>query len=321
MTAPSTKNFPNGHFELTVDGHGPGSAIVKGVEGGMLKAASTEEPLAGFHLRGRHASTREIEPLSLEFGMSGARWALKQIEDVINRRQHNKVSGTILHADQNMVQQYSYQFSDARLTEISFPKCDAKSKEAAFIKVKLQPESIDFTLAKGAKLAAQPQAKHKPWLCSAFRLTIDDFSDATDFATTVEGLTIKIGAKPLQTGGFFRPQYNPTKIELPKLSFTVPLAYAQPLLDWYRAAIFNEKGVVDGGGRGGEFEHSGSLEFLDPTKTKTVYEIDFEGIGIEGLSILKSEANQVSTKMVKVDCYLTSMKLKPMDGRTSTAFI
>lgn len=311
MNQLTKKNFANGHFELRVDTGDTVTAFVKGVEGGMLKAASTEEPLAGFHLRARHAATREIEPLSIEFAMSGARWALKQVESVINKREHQKVSGAIVHADTNMREQYIYQFRDARITECTFPKCDAKSKEYATIKTKLQPESIDFRLGEGESITAGPVAKQKLWLCSAFRLTIDSFKSSTDHAVSVEPLTIKVNAKPLQTGAFMLPQYTAAKIEIGKLSFTVPMAHAGPLLDWYRQAIFTEKGTVDGGGSPGLYEHTGSLEFLDASRTKVTYEIDFDGIGIEGCTIMKAEANQSGTKMVKFDCYVTSLKLKP----------
>ena len=311
------KNFANGHFELQVyTAGGPVTSLVKGVEGGLLKAASTEEPQAGYHLRSRHASTREIEPLSIEFAMAGARWALKQIEDIVNKREHNKVSGTIVHSDINFVEQYSYGFTDARMTECTFPKCDAKSKEYATIKTKLQPETIDFKLSKGNKLAPGNREKQKLWMCSAFRLTLDGYESATNYATSVEALTFKVGAKPLQMGPFKLPEIIPSKVELPKLSFTVPMAYAGSLLTWYEQAIHKFKGLDDGQSKnGGAFETTGSLEFLDPTHRKTVYEITFDGVGLEGASVLKSEANQAQTKMVKFDCYITTAKLNVAGGK------
>lgn len=304
---PTVKNFANGHFELRVhDSSFNYTCLVKGIEGGMLKAASTEEPAAGFHLRGRHASTREIEPLSIELAMSGARWALAQIENVINKREHNKVSGTIVHADMNFKERYSYGFTDARITEVTFPKCDAKSKEYATLKTKLAPETFDFKLADGAQITPSTMAKQKLWLCSAFRLTLDGYEASTDFATSVEALTIKVGSKPFQTGPFKLPEVIATKVEMPKLSFTIPMAYCGALFRWYERAVAKVNGLEDGAD---SYETTGSLEFLDPTRKETVYEISFDGVGLESCSILKAEANQASTKMVKFDCYITSLKL------------
>jgi hypothetical protein len=311
MAKPTTKNFANGHFELQVYNSGaPITSLVKGVEGGLLKAASVEEPMAGYHLRGRHAATREIEPLQIEFAMSGARWALQQIEGVINRREHSKVSGTIVHSDMNFVEQYSYGFTDARLIECTFPKCDAKSKDYLTLKAKFQPETIDFKLAEGPKVRPGPLEKQKMWLCSAFRLNLEGYQSATDWCTSVEPLTFKVNAKAFQTGFFKLPEIVATKVEMPKLSFQIPAAYASPLLKWYEEAIHKHLGREDGMKKGGGgFETVGSLEFLDPTHSKTVYEIEFDGVGIEAASILKSEANQAGTKMIKFDCYITSAKL------------
>jgi hypothetical protein len=251
--------------------------------------------------------------------MSGAKWALAQIESVVNDRKHNKVSGSVVHTDINFKEQYSYAFTDARMTECTFPKLDAKSKEYLTLKTKLVPENISFQLGAGPKISPGPVARTKMWLCSAFRLTLDGYKDATNYTTSVEPLTIKVGTKAYQTGPFRLPEVIPTKVEMPKLSFTVPMAYAGSLLRWYERAVKKNNELVDGNehagnGGAGDYETTGSLEFLDPTHSKTVYEIDFDGVGLEGASILKAEANQNGTKMIKFDCYITNLKLKSSEG-------
>lgn len=324
MSIINPKSYANGHFELRIDtaGGAPITALIKGVEGGMLKAASVEEPQAAYHLRNRHASTREIEPLSIEFAMSGAKWALSLIEGVVNSQDHAKVSGSVVHTDFNFVEQYHYEFKQARLTEATFPKCDAKSKEYATIKTKLQPETITFKVGKGAKVPPGTTEKQKLWMCSAFNFTIDGYDSATKWTTAVEALTFKVGSKAYQTGGFKLPEIVATKIEMPKLSFTLPLSHAKPLLEWYEQSIQAEKGHQDGGqsltSRGAAssyYERTGSLEYLDPSHKKVVYAIDFFGIGVESVSVLKSEANQAATKMVKFDCYITTAKLNVSGGK------
>jgi hypothetical protein len=304
------KSFAAGHFSLMVDESYNQTGLVKSVEGGFLKAASTEEPMAGFHLRGKHASTREFDPLSIEFAMAGARWALSQIEAVINNREHKAVSGTLIHADINMKEQFSFAFRDARLVEATFPKCDAKSKELCTLKTKLMPEVMDFNIGAGPTMSQQPLHNEKQWQCNAFRLTLDGYKAATDWCTSVEALTFKVNAKPLQTGPFRLPEVISTKVEMPKLSFMVPLGHAAPILAWYKRAVMNTDGLADGD----RYETTGSLEFLDQSKRNTVYEIDFDGVGIESIALQKSDANQAATKMLKVDCYITSVKLRAISG-------
>lgn len=299
------KNFAGGHFELRINGERVTSHI-KSIDGGLVKAASTEEPMAAYHLRSRHASTRELEPITIVQGMSGARWALAAVESVINRREHQRYAGAVIHADANFVEQYSYEFGNALLTEVAFPKLDAKSKDFAAVTTKLQPETVAFKIGEGAKLQPGVVDKQKMWLTSAFRLTLDGYEAATEFTTSVEAISIKVNAKPMQTGGARLPEISPTKIEFSKLSFQVPLKYAKPLMDWYERSVHK----VQGHDEQGAYETTGSLEFLDGSRRKTVYEIEFSGVGLEQVTLVKNDANQDATKLLKFDCYITGIKLK-----------
>ncbi len=307
MPPQTKKHFGGSHIALTIDTNGYAqTSFLKAAEGGMIKAATTEEPAAGFNLRGRHASTREVDPLSLEFGMAGSKWALAIVHAIINNRIHDKVNGEVIHADTNFVAQYSYEFTDALITEIGFPKLDAKAKEIAHLKLKLQPESIDFAIGQGEKLVPGSALKQKGWLCSAFKLTIGD----DVMASSIEPLTVKIGAKAYQTGGFMLPQYTPTgKLDMPKFSFTVPMGYADAMLAWFRAAITTHQGLTDGSPvGGGQFEKDAIIEFLDPTRKKTLYTINLLGIGPETCSVVKGDDS--STRAMKFDCYVTNIKVE-----------
>lgn len=309
MSNLTKKNFAAGYFDLEVNNQQM-TGHLKSVDGGMLKMASTNEPAGGSHLQQKHASAREVEPLSLEFGLSGASWALKAAEGVINRRQHERYSGAIVHTDPNFVEQYRYEFSEALMTEITFPKLDAKSKEVATLKAKLQPEIVSFKIGKGEKRRPGPVDKQKSWLSSAFLLEIEGLEEETKFATSVEPLTVKIGAKAYQMGHVKHPVYNPTKLEMPKLSFTVPLVHAKKLLEWFNVTCFKEEGEADG-----RYERTGGLEFLDPTHTKTVYSITFDGLGVENCQVVKADAHSSGTKLMKFDCYVTDMRLQVSGGK------
>jgi len=308
MSNLTQKNFATGHIELRVYGEKV-SSYLRSCDGGMLKAASTEEPMGSHRMRDRHTSTREIEPLSLDFGLSGAKWVLQAAANVLGTGKHQRYNGAVVHADSNFVEQYTLGFKYALLTELTFPKLDAKSKEFASIKAKLQPEEVDFEIAEGGKMLPGTVDKQKMWLTSAFRLTLDGYKEATHWATSVEALTLKIGAKAYQLGAHKTPLYNPTKIEMPKLSFTVPLIHAAPLVAWFKQTVQHESGKADD-----KYQTTGSLEFLDSTRTKTVYEIGFDGVGIEACTVLKTDANQEGTKLMKFDCYVTSIDLKLSSG-------
>ena len=66
-----------------------------------------------FHIKNRHLATREIDPLTIELGASGGKWALKVLDKVLSRREHTRYDGAIKHADANLREQYEYTFKRA----------------------------------------------------------------------------------------------------------------------------------------------------------------------------------------------------------------
>jgi len=301
-TTKQSKNFGTGHFDVMIDKKDL-TAYVKSVSGGLMKGSSVEEPHGPYQIKMRHLSTREITPIEIELGMNGTSWALQPIEDAINGKPWTRHEGEIIHADTNMTEQFSQEFKRALITEVTLPKLDAKSKDPANAKVKLQPEIIDFKHGAGNKIQPRSMDKQKMWTCNAFRLNLDGFDMSR--VMSVEALTIKTGAKPYQKGGSLVPEIHPGKIEWPKLSFVMPLGMCGPLIDWYEQSVVN----VGKDDQAGGYLINGSIEFLDTKHEKTLYEIDLYGIGPEAFEIVKGDANADSIKTGKFDCFITSMKV------------
>ena len=311
--AQQNNHFSTGHFKLVIDGK-PVTSYIKSVEGGLINAQAVEEPVGQFNLRGRHLGPRDIEPIQIEFGMAGARWALDLVDQFIHQRKHHRLNGEVHHADANMKSQYSFEFMEAVITELTLPKLDAAGKDSLMCRVKLQPQDVKFKLASGAQLGQDSIGRQKAWHTSNFRVTLDSIGELP-FVTSVEALTIKLGHKPMQLPDQFRPDVLPTKVEMPKLSFTQPLSRSAPLIKWYEKAVANQLGggTADSAASTG-YETTGSIEYLDPTLKQVLYTVEFDGVGIEKFSMPKSEANAPATKMAKFDMYVTAIKVKSNGG-------
>lgn len=311
-----TNHFSTGHFKLLIDGK-PVTAFIKSIEGGLINAQAVEEPVGQFNIRGRHLATREVDPIQVEFGMSGAKWCLDLVDDFINNRKHHRLSGEIYHADANMVAQYMFTFSNAVITELTLPKLDANGKESLLCKVKLQPQDVTFKLGDGRKLDPDTLGRQKAWHTTNFRLTLDRVGELP-FCSSIESMTVKLGHKPMQLGDHFRPDVLPTKVDMPKLSITVPLLRSKALIDWYDKSVGQQLGtgiedageLAAAGHSSSGYETSGSIEFLDATLNDVLYMVELDGVGMEKFTIPKSEANSVGTKMAKFDFYVTSIKVK-----------
>jgi len=310
MPVPQSKSYAGSRFQVKVDGH-PITSFVKSVEGGLYKTESSTDPSGGFHIPVHHLTTRTIEPITMEIGLSGGDWVMKILQKVINDRAYSRISGEILHADINTALRFRQEFSRGLITEIMFPALDAVSKDGLYLKVKIQPEGIEIKnqTEPGAKLVPEKETKQKLFNANAFRLNLElnGKKIACEHVTKIDAITVKLGVKALQRGKYLLPEYIPTKMETSKLSVTMPLHYANDFIDWYRAAVMVETGTKDGT----PYEATGSIEYLDPTRTKTLYSINLVGVAPENFTIGKTEGSSNTFKSCKFDLYCSQLKVSP----------
>src|SRR5215467_6266420 len=71
MTQPTTRSFAAGHFELQIDGSKT-TSYLKNCSGGWAKAGAIEDSVGSHTTRIKHLGPVEIDPLSIEIGLSGS---------------------------------------------------------------------------------------------------------------------------------------------------------------------------------------------------------------------------------------------------------
>lgn len=306
------KNYAMSRFQVKVDG-APITSYVKSVEGGLIKTESATELVGSYHLPKRHLATRTVEPITMDVGLSGTDFVMELLENFINNQKHERLQGEILHCDVNTSLRFRQEFQRALVTEVGFPALDAASKDSAFVKVKLQPEIVDYTAygSAGPKIQPERETKQKLWNCNAFRFSLElNGQDlGCDQTTKIDAFTVKMGVKAHQRGRNFLPEYIPTKLEFPKLSVTIPMHYATKMINWYRRTTKPTDGAGQLADTSAGYEATGSIEFLDPTRSKTLYTINLEGVAPENWTIPKTDASSTTTKLCKFDLYVHKMKV------------
>ena len=296
------RSYTAGHFELEIDGH-KSTAYLKMVEGGFVSANPMNEPIGTHNQRIKSISTMDIEPFTLDMGISGSKDVLKWIRDSWNKK-YTRRNGVITHANFDLERVYEHEFFEALITEVGFPTLDGAGKNPAYVKLKLQPERVlERKIPPGAKVNPQGGVKQKLWTNNAFRLTIDGLQ-GMEFTNKIEAFTVKQGVKKFYMGEARFPQLEPTKLEFPNISGTIALEYAGDLLKWKQDYI--DKGLTETAA-----QKSGMLEFLGPDKKKTLFSINLYEVGIAKLQVMHSEANEDTIKRVKFDLFVGRME---MDG-------
>ena len=295
----SSRAFSAGHFELTLDGL-RGTSYLKSVEGGFIKGNVAEEPIGPENLRIKHITMVEIEPISIELGLAGARDILAWIQTSWRKLPTNHC-GQITHADFNLNSQRETGFYGAIITETTFPTLDGSSKEAGYLKVKLQPERVqELPASLGTKLQGNMGKKQKSWIPSAFRLNLDGLD--CSMVSKIEGFTIKQGVKKFATGESRFAELAPTKIEFPNLVCYMAASYAKSLEAWQQGSLGQEKSAP-------MMERTGSIDFLSADRSRTLFSIILQEVGLVSLSLPRSEANQDQIKRVRFEMYVGRMDL------------
>jgi tail tube protein gp19 len=295
------RSYTAGHFELAIDGH-VSTAYLKSVEGGYVRTQPINEPIGPDNQQIKHSTLADIEPFTVDCGFAGAGDVIRWIQ-ASWRKDFNRRNGQITHADFDLKKTFEHEFYDALISETTFPALDGSSKDAAFMKIKIQPERVVTKALKGggAKIAGTITKKQKLWTPSSFRLNIDGI-DEMKFTNKLDSFTIKQGIKKFYTGEDRFPQIEPTKIEFPNLTGTIAVTYADKLLEWYDDYVV--KGQSDT-----KAQKTGSLEFLSPDKKQTIFSINLYEIGLTHCQILPSQANADQIKRIKFEMYCGRMDI------------
>lgn len=294
------RSYTAGHFEMLIDG-APSPAYLKSVDGGYVRASLIEEPIGPDQIRIKHTSTVDIEPFTIDFGMSGAEDVLTWIQQSW-RREYSRRNGQINHANFDLYKTFEHEFFDALISETTFPTLDGASKDAAYLKLKMQPEKVVARKVDATtRVDGVAGTKFKHWSASAFRLNIDGIDNAK-YTNKIESFTIKQGIKKLYTGQERLPQIEPTKIEFPNLVCNISLEFADELIAWYQAY------VVDGQADPSA-QKTGSIEFLNQDRASVLFRINLYEMGIHHLQVLQSTAKVDQIKRVKFELYVGRMDI------------
>lgn len=297
------RTYVSGRFELELDGHSCG--VLTAVDGGHFKSEPIGEQVGGDHLVTRYPGRQKFEDITLTVGSAMSpqfwTWVKSSIDHKPSRR-----NGAIVARDFDNRERSRRTFKDALIAEVGFPQLDAASKGPKQVTVKISPETMSYAEGSGAQAAAGSGdvTKQKQAIPSNFRVTIDGIdADDTKRVSKVDAFAIKQNIITAPVGGLLYAPKEAGRMEFPTLTVYVPESHAEPWVKWW------EK-FVGAGEHIGKNERTGSITYLDSSLTKTLLQIELQGVGITGLTFDKLDAQTDKIRQLKVDLYVESMSLK-----------
>jgi hypothetical protein len=206
--------------------------------------------------------------------------------------------GVIRLLDYGLREQSRLEWTDGLITEVAFPAADAGSKDAATLRVTLQPDATRRVDGSGTTVLVAAQSHQKRWLPSNFKFSISGLETATRKANRVDELVLSrpvTGTPGALVGG---------TLDVPDVVFTVPTSEAEGFYEWF------EDFVVKGRNTAGD-ERTGSLVFLD-SGLKELIGVSFKGLGIVRVSQERLAQGSAAIARVKVTMYCEQVRLSPV---------
>ncbi len=293
------RTYAGGYYGLALDGVQCG--LLQKVEGGWASATVVQEKVASDHVIKKHLAGMSFSEFNLQMGLAMGKGVYQWIENTLNNK-HSRHNGSIQAADFEKFVRESQEFTDALITEVTFPACDGSSKDPAFLGLKFQPESVKRSQPSGSlKLPAEPlDYRQKMLFPSAFRLTIDGVNCRE--VSKIDAVTMKQIVVDNPVGEARTYEREPGHIEFPNIKLTVADAQADDFWLWYDSFVI--QGICQE-----KDEKAGSLEYLDAARKKTLIELPLQHLGVFNVTPDSQSASaRAGIRRVTFELYCEEMK-------------
>lgn len=275
--------YVSGNFLLSLDG-GKNIGSLKSAQGGQIYGEPVAEPANGGTYQKKHIGNVKYADITVQMGMGMPAAFYQWIADSWNNGVTRK-NGAIIATDQNGAAVKELDFTQAFIKETTIPALDAASKDAAYLTLKLTPQST-VNGKPGGSLAKSTGAQKK-WLVSNFKLQLGSLD--TTKVSKIDSFTIKQSMATTSTDVGDVSELDPTilvsvppflvepgVVDFPNLRVTLTEASAATWIAWYEDFIRK-------GNNSDDYEKTGSISFLDQSMAELA-RIDLFGVGIFNLT-------------------------------------
>ena len=290
-SAAGDRSYASAHYMLELDGVNAG--FFKSFEGGAITADVVTEQVGPDKVQRKHVGKPRYGEITIAVGAGMSKGVHDWISQTL-KRQPSRKSGAILSLDHRLAETQRLTFTNAVITEITFPAADGSSKEPAYTILKLQPEYVQYSAGSNAsKAQSAGKQEGKIMLPFNFRLSINGID--TTKVNKVDALTIKIPAQESAVGSARDSQYAPGLVRIPNVVLEMAEASAQTLRAWHYDFVIR-------GLSGQDKEKSGQLLFYSPNQKDILLTLDLKNLGIFKIEPVADKVNQQISR-VRAEMY------------------
>lgn len=268
--ADKSRAYSAGHYALELDGAIAG--FLTGFSGGSAVGdVMKEKPDKDFVQQKRLVGYR-VEPITIEAAPSMSKSFYEWIKSSIEPRpRFLRKNGAIVELDSGYRELGRRIFTNALITEVEFPGCDASSKDSAGIAVTFSPEKVMLSPAKGGAFKHDP--KKEKWVRSTFNLQIQGLESGLKRTAKIEPIEVKIATAPAAVGAERLSSVQPMAIEVPNLVITIDASGVAPFYAWHEDFVIR-------GNNSKERERTGVLNYLSSDMKSVLFTLNFFNLGI-----------------------------------------
>ncbi len=222
------RSYGPGKYALEIDGQFAG--WIESVEGGRA-TSGVESGRAGLEQKGGPGGVK-YEDIRVNCGAEMSRnfyqWIQASLEGRLSR-----TNGAVIACDYSYKERSRMEWSNAVITEVGFPACDASSRDAGMMSVTFSPESIREQTSPGGgrAYAAAGRGSQKKWMPANFRLQIDGLEAACTRVNKIEAIVVGQGrSKGYEARGMAGG------LQASNLVVTLPEADAAAFIKWHERA-------------------------------------------------------------------------------------
>ncbi len=290
-------SYVAGRFLLELEGKSGG--FVKSVAGGFASGNVVEEPDSPDYYFKKHLELPvEYSRISIEVGPvldpALSQWVRDTLDGKFTR--HN---GAIVALDYQSKVLRRIDFSNAQITQVVFPRLDARDKTPLSLKVEISPGAAFVTLGGGTYPAGGSGSPKKSTSGSSFRLQIKGLTASQ--VSLVEELVVDIPLAPPPDAACYICEVKPPRISFPRLEIVVAESSATDWFKWHESFVIS-------GQNGDSDEKSGTLDLLDATLSPLLT-LSFSGLGIVTVANEPATSSQELLPRVRASMYVETIAL------------